>query len=155
MDNHTLHDPANLIAPRGSPENAQARRSQRRVIFDSLKTLGPDSTIVFTSCTAYNENDKAVFAEYLDVARARGQDFKWLNFSVREHEHLRRATDAERSADGSKKLTDRDTILSLRRHQLLKPEDVQDLLDSAPGQTQVKIQFGEADITRKLIYGMT
>ena len=153
MDNHQLHDPADAVAPeRGSPANATARRAQRQLVFSQLVDLSRDHTIIFTSCSAANEKDKEIFAEYLELARKRDQKFIWFNLAVAEEEHIRRGTDFRRTGERNGKLTGEEMLLIMREHSLLTPDHVKELLasDGSPG--DVRQSFLSIDITGEQDY---
>ncbi len=60
-----------------------------------------------------------VFAEFVDVARARGVPFVSMNILCNEQENMERVKSEERGA-GKEKLTDAQTLVDLRKkHKLL------------------------------------
>lgn len=121
LDNHLLIDPAQAIEPNRSPAHYALRTGLRRAAFQGLKAVADKSaTLILTSCSASTlPHDVEVFAEFVDVARARGVPFVSVNILCNEQENMERVKSEERGA-GKEKLTDAQTLVDLRKkHKLL------------------------------------
>jgi len=123
LDNHLLIDPAQAIEPNRSPAHYALRTGLRRAAFHGLKAVADKSaTLILTSCSASTlPHDVEVFAEFVDVAQARGPGvpFVSVNILCDEEENIKRLKSEERGA-GKEKLTDAQTLVDLRKkHKLL------------------------------------
>lgn len=73
FDNHFSIDPAQAIHPDRGPQYLRLRAQLRRIAFKELKALDfLNPVIILTAGLSENEEDIAVFAEHVDIARARG-----------------------------------------------------------------------------------
>jgi chloramphenicol 3-O-phosphotransferase len=71
IDNHLIIDPAEAVHPGRGLQHKRLRDKLRRVIFDELKTVPEQDTVLIMTCSlGANVEDAAVFAEYLGVSRS-------------------------------------------------------------------------------------
>lgn len=122
IDNHLLIDPAEAIFP-GRGEAHKALRSKiRQIAFDALKADSKPLTIIMTGCLGANREDAAVFAEHLEIARARKVPFFSFNITCDREEHRARFQDPARYQGSKTKLQDFEVLQSLlAKHNLLTP----------------------------------
>lgn len=122
FDNHLLIDVAQAIEPQRSPAHYNLRTSLRRAAFDGLKAVEDKfATLILTSCSASTlSHDVEVFADFVDIARARGVPFVSVNIVCNEKENVKRLTNAERG-EGKEKLMDGQVLVDMRmQHKLLE-----------------------------------
>jgi shikimate kinase len=69
VDNHLIIDPAEAVHPGRGLQHKEFRERLRRVIFDELKTVPEQDTVLIMTCSlGANEADAAVFAEHLEAS---------------------------------------------------------------------------------------
>jgi hypothetical protein len=69
MDNHLIIDPVQAVHPGRGLQHREFRDKLRRVIFDEIKTVSEQDTVLIMTCSlGANVADAAVFAEYLEVS---------------------------------------------------------------------------------------
>jgi chloramphenicol 3-O-phosphotransferase len=69
IDNHLIIDPAESIYPGRGHQHKAFRDKLRQVIFDELKTIPGQKTVLIMTCSlGANVEDAAVFAEHFEVS---------------------------------------------------------------------------------------
>lgn len=123
IDNHLLIDPVHAIIPSRGNAHKDLRRRFRQVAFDALKEdPNPDLMIVMMGCVGDNVDDGAVYAEHVEVARARGVPFVSVNLVCGREDHQRRFGDPKRYEGARSKLADKRVLEELmENHELLDP----------------------------------
>jgi len=69
IDNHLIIDPAEAVHPGRGHQHRAFRDKLRNLIFNELKTLPQQETVLIMTCSlGANVEDAAVFAEHLEVS---------------------------------------------------------------------------------------
>ncbi|ANK90417.1 MULTISPECIES: AAA family ATPase [Rhizobium] len=112
IDNHTLLNPAEALFARSNPLHASLREQIRRAVFDHAVHADPAESFVFTDALADDEQDRAMFSWYVDLAAARGADLVAVLLDCAPEENARRLISPGRSE--ALKLTDTAKLQQLR-----------------------------------------
>jgi hypothetical protein len=143
IDNNLLVELADAIEPSRTPANAVLRTAIRHAAFDGVKAITNKLiTVIMTTCTLSNvPADLELFAEFVDLARARGVPFVSVNINCDSDVNVRRLASEAREHVLSK-LVDPQVLLDIRNNYTL--------LDPRLCETQtrgVKIHHKELDVT--------
>lgn len=107
VGNHLIIDPAEAAHPGRGHEYKALRDVIRRAVFQDLKGLPENiTTIILTGCLGHNPEDVAVYAEHVELARARGVPFHSFTLTVEKSEHLLRLQSPDRVYGQKTKLND-------------------------------------------------
>ncbi|KAI7158114.1 hypothetical protein KC349_g5090 [Hortaea werneckii] len=128
VDNHLIIDPAEATHPGRRHEHKALRDVVRRAVFQDLKGL-PENirTIILTGCLGQNSEDIAVYAEYVEVAQARGVPLLSFTLTVEKSEHLLRLQSPDRVYGQKTKLNDPAVLETMMtNNEILDPNIVVD-----------------------------
>ncbi|KAK5169864.1 uncharacterized protein LTR77_005842 [Saxophila tyrrhenica] len=154
VDTHLLDDAAKAIhpsTPRKGSDNVQQAvllDRLRMVVLKELKTLPTQNTVIIINGGLSMEKcDVAVFADYVDVARARGIPFYAFTIACELEEHLTRVRTASRWM--RMQLTIAELYNVSRKNRVLDPTD-----ESVVGRFDkvVKLRHRVVDTTDLSVY---
>jgi hypothetical protein len=113
-----------VILPGRNKAHHSLRKRFRSLAFDALKQkVNAESRIIMTSSTANVVRDIEIFAEHVDIPKARRVPFAWVNLVCDDEVHLKRPISKDRCGKRSK-LVGKEELLKVRKaYELLMPED--------------------------------
>ena len=107
FDNHLVIDPAQAVYPGRGPEHKLLRSQLRKVAFSNLASLhGKNIILIMTACLAANEEDAAVFADHVEIARSRGVPIHVFTVTCNMKEHHFRLQSPDRIWGQKRKLSE-------------------------------------------------
>lgn len=122
LDNHTIIDPAEALFERRDPLNRSLRKALRAAIFDHVGRMQP-GVLILTDALSDDAFDSAVFDEYRELARRRGDRLVAVVLDCAPEINGQRLIAAGRAE--KRKLTDASILAALRAdHRLLRAQGV-------------------------------
>jgi chloramphenicol 3-O-phosphotransferase len=145
IDNHVLIDPIEAIEPGRSEAHYALRKKFRVVAFEGLKALDEKTlVIILTACLATSSEDLSQFAEYLDIAEARGVPLVVVNIVCDVGTNRRRLCSSERKTGGKTKLIDVGILEKIRsEYTLLGKEQA---TECAKGRSMVHFELDTSEM---------